>query len=90
MQVYLVRCDDGALPPRSVRTRLETRLRRTQVEHLLIFEDAAQTHAVLQWVKPGQQGRRVREFAYRRGESGEALLQRLQGMAFTLECDLLG
>lgn len=85
MQVYVVHSADGTLPSRAVRNKLETRLRRVQVEHILIFEDAAQTQAVLQWVKRGQQGRRAREFAYRRGESGEALIQRLQGIAFQID-----
>lgn len=84
MQVYVVRSADGKLPPRPTRNKLEIRLRRTQVEHILVFEDAAKTHAVLQWVKRGQQGRRAREFAYRRGESGEPLLQKLQGIAFDI------
>ena len=84
MQVYVVRSAEGTLPPRPTRNKIETRLRRTQVEHLLIFEDAAQQVAVIQWVKRGQQGRRVREFTYRRGDSGEALIQKLQGIAFEI------
>ncbi|NCC33900.1 MAG: SAM-dependent methyltransferase, partial [Chloroflexia bacterium] len=85
MQVYVVHSADGTLPPRSIRNMLETRLRRTQVEHILIFEDAAKEHAILQWVKRGQQGRRAHEFPYHRGESGEPLLQKLQGIAFTID-----
>ncbi|MBX0329916.1 SAM-dependent methyltransferase [Oscillochloris sp. ZM17-4] len=85
MQVYLVRSADGTLPPRPTRNKIETRLRRTQVEHLLVFEDANQQVAVIQWVKRGQQGRRVREFSYRRGDSGEALIQKLQGIAFAID-----
>ncbi|EFO81351.1 hypothetical protein OSCT_0786 [Oscillochloris trichoides DG-6] len=84
MQVYVVRSDDGALPPRPIRNKIEIRLRRTQVEHILVFEDAAQQTAVIQWVKRGSQGRRTREYHYRRGESGEVLLQKLQGIAFTI------
>jgi Eco57I restriction-modification methylase len=84
MQVYVVRSAEGTLPPRPTRNKIETRLRRTQVEHLLIFEDATQQVAVIQWVKRGQQGRRVREFTYRRGDSGEALIQKLQGIAFEI------
>lgn len=84
MQIYVVRGADGGLPVRAIRTQIETRLRRTQVEHLLIFEDAAQQTAVIQWLKRGQVGRRVRECTYRRGDSGEPLLQKLQGIAFAL------
>ncbi|NTV62048.1 MAG: SAM-dependent methyltransferase [Oscillochloris sp.] len=85
MHVYVVRAADGALPTRATRNKIEIRLRRTQVEHILVFEDAAQQQAVLQWIKRGEQGRRVREFTYRRGDSGEPLLQKLQGIAFTIE-----
>ena len=85
MQVYVVRGADGALPPRPTRNKIEIRLRRTQVEHILVFEDAAKQHAVLQWVKRGQQGRRAREFPYNRGDSGEPLIQKLQGIAFEID-----
>jgi len=85
MQVYVVRGADGALPPRPTRNKIEIRLRRTQVEHILVFEDAAKQHAVLQWVKRGQQGRRAREFPYKRGDSGEPLIQKLQGIAFEID-----
>jgi hypothetical protein len=85
MQVYVVRGADGALPPRPTRNKIEIRLRRTQVEHLLVFEDANKQTAVIQWVKRGQQGRRVREFSYRRGDSGEPLIQKLQGIAFVID-----
>ncbi|WP_174842897.1 Eco57I restriction-modification methylase domain-containing protein [Candidatus Oscillochloris fontis] len=85
MQVYVVRGDDGALPPRPIRNKIEIRLRRTQVEHILIFEDADQQTAVIQWVKRGSQGRRTREYHYRRGEEGEPLIQKLQGIAFSID-----
>ena len=85
MQVYLVRSADGALPPRPTRNTIETRLRRTQVEHILVFEDTNKQVAVFQWVKRGQLGRRVREFSYKRGDSGEPLIQKLQGIAFEID-----
>ena len=85
MQVYVVHAASGLLPGRPTRNKLEMRLRRTQVEHILIFEDGAKERALLQWVKRGQQGRRSREFAYQRGESGEALIQKLQGIAFQID-----
>jgi len=85
MQVYVVHAASGLLPGRPTRNKLEIRLRRTQVEHILIFEDGAKERALLQWVKRGQQGRRSREFAYQRGESGEALIQKLQGIAFQID-----
>ncbi|GAB4211759.1 MAG: hypothetical protein OHK0022_46690 [Roseiflexaceae bacterium] len=84
MQVYQVASDDGMLPPHATRRRIENRLRKEQVEHILIFEDAARQEAVLQWIKRGQERSRSREYHYRRGDPGDFLIQRLSGIAFTI------
>ena len=94
MLVY--RCTStGALPDAATRRMIEVRVKELRYEHLLIFEDAARSAAVLQWVKRGQGTVRPREYTIRKDEarkgSGEALIQRLAGIAFNLtELDASG
>ena len=77
---------DGAVPPQSVRRQIETQIAKINYEHLIIFADVAETRQVWQWVKR-ESGKppAVRELRYERGQTGTALLQRLRGIAFTLE-----
>ena len=77
---------DGAVPPQSVRRQIETQVAKMNYEHLIVFADAAETRQVWQWVKR-ESGKppAVRELRYDKGQSGTALLQRLRGIAFTLE-----
>ena len=77
---------DGAVPPQSVRRQIETQVAKVNYEHLIIFVNAAQTRQVWQWVKR-ESGRppAIRELRYDKGQSGTALLQRLRGIAFSLE-----
>ena len=77
---------DGAIPRQSVRREIETRVTQNSYEHLIVFVDAAQSRQVWQWVKR-ESGRPPanRELHYRKGQPGAALLQRLRGIAFSLE-----
>ncbi|MDE2937385.1 MAG: Eco57I restriction-modification methylase domain-containing protein [Chloroflexota bacterium] len=77
---------DGAVPPQSVRRQIETRVAQINYEHLIVFVDAAETRQVWQWVKrESGKSLAIRELRYDKGQSGTALLQRLRGIAFTLE-----
>ena len=77
---------DGAIPPQRIRRQIETRVTQISYEHLIVFLDAAQSRQVWQWVKR-ESGRppASRELHYRKGQPGTALLQRLRGIAFSLE-----
>ena len=76
---------DGAIPPQSVRRRIEARAPINH-EHLIIFVDAAESRQVWQWVKrEGSKPPASRELQYQKGQPGDALLQRLRGIEFTLE-----
>ena len=76
---------DGDIPPQSVRRSIETQAPINH-EHLIIFVDAAETRQVWQWVKrEGGKPPASRELQYRKGQPGDALLQRLRGIAFSLE-----
>jgi len=82
-------CDplpDGTIPPYALRRKIEHRLARKVHEHLIIHVDKEQTTQRWQWVKrePGKPAA-CREQSYHKGHSGDALLQRLEVLAFTLE-----
>ena len=76
---------DGAVPPQSARRQIERKVAESNYEHLVIFVDAAETRQVWQWVKR-ETGKppALRELRYDRGQTGNALLQRLRGIEFTL------
>ena len=75
-----------AIPPYPVRGEIERQVAQHYFEHLIIFTTADQTEQVWQWVKrePGKPLAR-REHHYQRDQSGDALIQKLQAIAFTLE-----
>ena len=76
---------EGAVPPQRARRQIERKVAESNYEHLVIFVDAAETRQVWQWVKR-ETGKppALRELRYDRGQTGNALLQRLRGIEFTL------
>ncbi len=74
-----------AIPAYHLRRKIEQQVTKSAHEHLIIFTDSAQTTQIWQWVKrePGKPAA-CREHTYR-SQSGEALSQKLQAIAFTLE-----
>jgi hypothetical protein len=76
----------GRLPEYGVRRKIEQQVAKAAHEHLIVFTDAAQTTQIWQWVKrePGKPAA-CREHHFHKSQSGEALLQKLQAIAFTLD-----
>jgi hypothetical protein len=76
----------GGLPDHATRRRIDALVRKQVHERLLIFTDGARS--LLKWLyvrrEPGRPAL-SREFDYAVGQSGEALLQRLQGIATDLD-----
>ena len=77
--------DGERLPDYALRRKIEQQITRTAHEHLIIFTDAARTTQIWQWVKrePGKPTA-CREHTLYRNQSGEALIQKLENIAFTL------
>jgi hypothetical protein len=73
------------LPEYSTRRKIEQQVARAAHEHLIIFTDASHSTQVWQWVKrePGKPAA-CREHTYHNSQPGDALLQKLQAIAFTL------
>ena len=82
---------DGAIPEYPVRRKIETQVTKRAFEHLIIFVDAARTQQVWQWVKR-QAGKPTacREHKFHTGQTGQPLLQRLDGFIVTLEDEAKG
>jgi len=74
------------LPDYSHRRKIEHQVAKSAHEHLIVFTDAASETQVWQWVKrePGKPAA-CREHTFHRSQPGDALLQKLGVIAFTLE-----
>jgi hypothetical protein len=77
---------DGNIPLYPIRRKIERQVAKSHFEHMIIFTDAAKTTQVWQWVRR-QAGKPAacREHVFRANQTGEALVQKLQGIAFELE-----
>ncbi len=77
---------NGAIPGYPVRRTIERQVAKLTYEHLIVFIDAARTEQVWQWVKR-ESGKPAacREHPFHAGQTGERLLQRLQGLAVSLD-----
>jgi hypothetical protein len=73
-------------PDSSFRRKIEHQVAKSAHEHLIIFTDAEKTTQIWQWAKR-ELGNPVvcREHIYRHSQSGDALLQKLSAITFTLE-----
>jgi type I restriction-modification system DNA methylase subunit len=77
---------DGSIPLYADRRKIENQVRKTVHEHIIIFTNLENSRQVWQWVRrdPGRPTT-CRDYEYSQGQSGQALLVRLQGLVFTLE-----
>lgn len=87
MVVY--RCPTAAgqrLPDHATRRKIEREVAKSTHEHLIVFTDANNETQTWQWVKH-ELGKPAacREHTYHRSQPGDALLQKLGAIAFTLD-----
>lgn len=74
------------VPDYATRRKIEGQVAKQAHEHLIIFTDAAQNVQVWQWVKrEAGKPAACREHTYHKSQPGDALLQKLQAIAFSLE-----
>lgn len=78
--------EGGGLPDYAERRKIEHQVAKSAYEHLIVFTDARAETQIWQWVRrePGKPAA-CREHAFHKSQSGDALLQKLQAIAFTLE-----
>jgi len=77
---------DGSFPDYQIRRKIERQVAKTVHEHLIIYTDRDNTTQIWQWVKR-EAGKPVacREHTYHRNQAGDALVQKLQNLVFTLD-----
>ena len=75
-----------SLPDYPHRRKIEQQVAKSAHEHLIVFTDAGNETQVWQWVKrePGKPAA-CREHVFHRSQTGDALLQKLEAIAFTLQ-----
>ena len=75
-----------SLPDYAQRRKIEHQVAKATHEHLIVFTDPTNTTQIWQWVKrePGKPAA-CREHIYRTSQPGDALLQKLEAIAFTLD-----
>lgn len=83
---FLCSSSDHQIPDYTTRRKIEARVTKTAFEHIIIYSDAGRTTQVWQWVKR-EAGKPVasREHTYHVQQPGEALIQKLQSIVFSLE-----
>jgi hypothetical protein len=87
MVVFCCPAPDGtAVPDYNTRRRIEREVAKAHHENLLIFTDGQRTTQVWQWVKrEAGKPAACREHQYNVGQPGDALIQKLQTLAFSLD-----
>lgn len=86
MVVFLLDSGDDAVPDYATRRKIEHSVAKSVHEHIIIYVDGRRTTQIWQWVRrqPGKPAV-CREQRYYSQQSGEALVQRLRAIAFTME-----
>ena len=87
MVVYQYRADaDGAFPDQPTRQKIERIVSKAVHEHLIVYATQSNDTQVWQWVRrtPGQPAR-SRQHIHSQNHSGEALIQKLEQLVFTLD-----
>ena len=82
---YIAESDD-VFPDHSTRRKIEKTVAKSVREHIIVYATYDKNTQYWQWVKR-EQGRpdRPRQHIYHQGQSGEALTQKLEQLAFTLD-----
>ena len=77
--------DDKSIPPYPLRRKIDQQVTKSVREHIIIYTDPGKTTQVWQWVKrePGRPTA-CREHPYHKNQPGDALIQKLQSIAFSL------
>ena len=83
---FLCLSSDGRIPDYATRRKIEAQVTKTAFEHIIIYADAGRKTQVWQWVRR-EAGKPAasREHTYHVQQTGEALIQKLQAIVFSLE-----
>jgi hypothetical protein len=77
---------EGPIPDYAMRRKIERQIAKSVLQHIVIYVDESKTTQIWQWVKR-EMGKPAacREHTYSRNQPGDALIQKLEAIAFSLE-----
>jgi len=77
--------DDKSIPLYPLRRKIDQQVTKSVREHIIIYTDSGKTKQIWQWVKrePGRPTA-CREHPYHKNQPGDALIQKLRSIAFSL------
>ncbi len=86
MVAFVAKAIGDELPDLATRRKIEHQAARSVHEHLIVYTDDTESTQIWQWVRrePGRSSA-VREHTYHACQSGEALIQKLDALAFSFE-----
>ena len=86
VQIFQCLADaNGKIPEYAVRRKIEGEVTKSAFHHVIVFTDGKKTTQIWQWVaREAGKALAYREQAYHVGQSGEALLQKLERISFPL------
>lgn len=77
---------DAQFPDSATRRKIDTQVSKSAREHIVIFRDNAKTLQWWQWVKhEAGKPSACRSQSFYKGQSGDALVQKVQGIAFSID-----
>lgn len=85
MVVFLCTAPNSEIPDHATRSKIERQATKSAHEHIIIYTDANQEAQVWQWVRrePGRPTA-SRQHSFHRSQPGDALVQKLEALAFEL------
>ena len=85
MVVFLCAPSNGTIPNHPTRSKIERQATKAAHEHIIIYTDGGKETQIWQWVRrePGRPTA-SRQHSFHRSQSGEALAQKLEALAFEL------
>jgi Eco57I restriction-modification methylase len=85
MVAFALEAPNTQLPDYPLRRKIERQAARSVHEHLIVYIDGERTTQIWQWV--GRESGRAtpREHIFQHGQSGDALIQKLDRLVFTLD-----
>ena len=77
---------DGKIPDSTIRRKIDTEVTKSAFQHLIVFADRRNTYQKWQWVaREAGKPLAVRGQDYHIGQSGEALIQKLERISFQID-----
>lgn len=85
MVIITCEASDGNIPSKGALYKIDKYITQLAFEHIIIFVDGEKSTSLWLWIKHDDGNSKFRPHTYRRGQSADALLQKLAGIAFEID-----